>query len=166
MAAVTLPACSTPNPIPRSQRVPPSRSAAPLPGPSVIDARETVVRVPAGDLNPLGYVAYLPAGYASGTGVYPAIVFLHGYGERGDGGPSDLNIISTAALPRLAATTSLPTPARRFVILAPQINADRWDPQQVHNWLASVLGRYRVDPDRLYLTQDDNLYSYEDPTLR
>lgn len=99
-----------------------------------------------------GYLAFLPPGYDRPHTTWPAIVYLHGAGERGDGGPLDLGVLGSVALPRLAATGTLPATARGFVILAPQTDAEYWHPQAVHRWLAAVLPRYRVDPKRLYLT--------------
>lgn len=101
----------------------------------------------------LGYVARLPRGYsAEARKTYPTIVFLHGYGERGSGTTASLETLEGTGLPQLAATHKLPVQAQPFVILMPQTDAEEWDPQLLHAWLAAVLPGYRVDKDRTYLT--------------
>ena len=114
---------------------------------------DTELAVPRSGSSLLGYLAFLPAGYRSTqTRRYPVIVYLHGLGERGDGESLDLGVLATAGLPRLAATGRLPRSARQFIILAPQSTGDTVRPEQVHEWLGQVLGRYRTDRNRLYLT--------------
>lgn len=112
---------------------------------------DKIERVPKSATDPLGYVAFLPPSYTTDADV-PTIIYLHGLGERGSGSASDLNILLTAGLPRLAATNKLPADAAQFLILAPQSNDEYFDVDQLHTWLAHVLPSYRVDRTRLYLT--------------
>lgn len=112
---------------------------------------DKIVRVPKSATEALGYVAFLPSSYPTGGDV-PTIIYLHGLGESGSGSASDLNILMTAGLPRLAATSTLPADAAQFLILAPQSNDEYFNVDQLHTWLAHVLPSYRVDRTRLYLT--------------
>jgi predicted peptidase len=101
----------------------------------------------------LGYAVRLPAGYtADEERRFPALVFLHGLGEVGDGSAAALQHLVTAGLPKLAAARKLPPTARQFIILAPQTPVPEWRPEQVRAWLTATLPRYRIDADRLYLT--------------
>lgn len=114
---------------------------------------ERVVVVPGGAGTPLGYVARLPPGYsAQGSHRYPTVVFLHGYGERGAGDPAGLALMMSVGLPGLVTAHRLPRTAGPLLILMPQTDGETWDPALLHRWLAAVLPRYRVDPDRTYLT--------------
>lgn len=112
----------------------------------------TMEKMPLGPGNPVGFMVYRPAGYERSRTSYPAIVYLHGFGESGHGDALDLNVLVSAGLPRLVSTGQLPPSARGFVILAPQSSGPVDDPAVLHRWLATALPRYRVDRDRLYLT--------------
>ena len=101
----------------------------------------------------MGYLAYLPEGYASSPGrTWPTIVFLHGSGQAGSGTGNDLDDVASTGLPRLIEAGQLPAAARNFIVLAPQIPNAWHDPVRLGAWLDQVLANYRVDRDRLYLT--------------
>ncbi|HYN39387.1 MAG TPA: hypothetical protein VES39_09050, partial [Rhodospirillales bacterium] len=66
------------------------------------------------------------------TGPPPAVLFLHGIGERGNGG-DDLHLVRRWGLPKLRSTTAshqhnpVMAPVFPFLVLAPQCPADaRW----------------------------------------
>lgn len=67
--------------------------------------------------SPLGYYEYLPPGY--GEAPSPLLVFLHGYGETGDGSAQELPQLLATGVPRLVAINGWPTD-RPFVVLSPQ----------------------------------------------
>ena len=103
------------------------------------------LRAQTGDLYEPGYISWLPAGYEKDeTKRWPLIVFLHGSGERGRNAEA---LRDTAFAKRLLND---PQPA---IVVAPQCPPDEW-------WLTSALERftdqmlkkYRVDPDRIYVT--------------
>jgi poly(3-hydroxybutyrate) depolymerase len=112
---------------------------------------DKIERVPKSASEALGYVAFLPPSYST-DGDKPTIIYLHGLGELGNGSASDLNILLTAGLPRLAATNTLPDDASQLLILAPQTEDEYFDPDKLDSWLAHVLQSYRMDRTRLYLT--------------
>jgi predicted peptidase len=47
---------------------------------------------------PLGYYEYLPPSYAD-SGASPLLVFLHGFGENGDGTERDLGLVPATGIP-------------------------------------------------------------------
>src|SRR6187399_1822950 len=72
-----------------------------------------------------GYLEYLPAGYANSTEQYPAIIFLHGSGERGLGTPADLAKVTANGPPKhiknghtMCFTANGKTEC--FIVLSPQ----------------------------------------------
>ncbi|HEV7299499.1 MAG TPA: sugar-binding protein [Tepidisphaeraceae bacterium] len=97
-------------------------------------------------LEPYEYVATLPHSYeTSPDKKWPLILFLHGSGERG----SDVTKVLKHGPPKEArAGRDLP-----FVIISPQCPArHRWNVQMVRDLLDEVKAKYRIDPDRVYLT--------------
>jgi predicted peptidase len=80
---------------------------------------ERLTQRPAGTTEaPLGYYEYLPPDYDD-DGSSPLLVFLHGYGEGGDGSADDLGILLATGIPQLIGTDEWPS-ERPFVVLAPQ----------------------------------------------
>jgi predicted peptidase len=97
----------------------------------------------------LPYRVYLPDDYeeASGAGVHPLIVFLHGASARGE----DVARVAMTGLPaKLERGDTLP-----FVVVAPQCprNLD-WSMilPALDAFVANVTTTLRVDPNRVYLT--------------
>ncbi len=91
----------------------------------------------------LDYLVYLPDGYYRTTRRWPVILVLHGRGECGE----DIGIVRRQGLPRrVELRGGLP-----FVVVAPQSSNWLWDPWTLGTVLDEVLGRFRVDPDRVYL---------------
>ncbi len=93
----------------------------------------------------------LPQGYDNEEAAWPAIVYLHGLGEVGD----DLSYLTRRGLVKeLSHGLEIP-----FVVIAPQAG---WTDDYVNGWknnetavlgaLADAQSRYRIDPDRIYLT--------------
>jgi dienelactone hydrolase len=93
------------------------------------------------------YLLYLPQGYAQDTTQrWPLMLFLHGSGERGD----DLEKVKTHGPPKLIAQgRQLP-----FIVVSPQAarSSMAWDAQDLYELLQDCKRKYRVDPDRVYLT--------------
>lgn len=113
---------------------------APQPGtqtPQQLD-REITVRVR------LGYLVFLPEGYEKADKPWPLIVFLHGAGESG----SDLNLVKRHGPPKIVESRKdFP-----FVVVSPQSPSFGWRIEALNALLDEVLARYKVDPDRVYLT--------------
>ncbi|HOQ05123.1 MAG TPA: prolyl oligopeptidase family serine peptidase [Anaerohalosphaeraceae bacterium] len=94
----------------------------------------------------LDYLLYLPPDYEQKDS-WPLLVFLHGAGERG----SDLNRVKAHGPAKLAEQgKDFP-----FVIVSPQCPEGQWWPvlgREVMALVDEMLERYKIDPDRVYLT--------------
>ncbi len=99
------------------------------------------------DIKPIeSYLLYLPEGYKeTSLQLYPLILFLHGSGERGD----NLELIKKNGLPkRIAEGDQFP-----FIVASPQCPAGRrWSADDLNLLLDSLIIKYNVDPERVYLT--------------
>lgn len=92
------------------------------------------------------YLLTLPTGYDDEAHTrWPLLVFLHGIGERG----TDVARVRRIGLPKyIDAGHALP-----FVVVAPQCPDDEWwNLPAVEAFIADMVQRYRIDPDRVYLT--------------
>ena len=92
------------------------------------------------------YLLSLPDGYqADNAKRWPLIIFLHGAGERGQ----ELEMLKKHGPPKLiAAGQSIPA-----VVVSPQCAPGTiWNPHAVHALTQAMIGKHRVDPDRVYLT--------------
>lgn len=90
------------------------------------------------------YLLYLPKGYAQdSTQRWPLLLFLHGSGERGD----DLEKVKKHGPPKLIAQGR----EYPFIVVSPQASQG-WESQDLYDLLQDCKRRYRVDPDRVYLT--------------
>src|ERR1700716_1419593 len=75
--------------------------------------------------NSHGYYEYLPEGYNSGNLTYPLMIFLHGYGEIGNGS-SALPMILINGVPKLINDGLFPnsftvnSQTYRFIVISPQ----------------------------------------------
>jgi predicted peptidase len=98
-----------------------------------------------------GYWEYLPPGYGDGT-KRPLLVFWHGVGEDGSGSLADLNKVLAHGPPKLINLNQWPSD-RPFVVLSPQHGpSDCPTADEIHDFIAFGMGRYDVDPARVYLT--------------
>ncbi len=101
----------------------------------------------------LPYLLYLPQNYDSQQGErWPLVLFLHGAGERGDGGET-LKTLTSNGLPKLVKEgQEFP-----FLIVSPQCPANDWWSeetlvQQLGALLDEIERTYKVDPTRIYVT--------------
>ena len=87
-----------------------------------IDSASRLTAHPLGTTaSPLGYYEYLPPGDGSGA-KKPLLIFLHGFGENGDGTSAQLpNVISNSGIAYYIANNGWAAD-RPFVVLAPQHN--------------------------------------------
>lgn len=95
-----------------------------------------------------GFAEYLPAGYDQGT--FPAVIFLHGVGERGNGTNELFKVSSIGPTSYVKWTGWKPD----VIMIAPQwLNPSTWpSPDMVDQVVNYVLANYRVDKNRIYLT--------------
>jgi len=92
----------------------------------------------------LDYLVYLPSGYYRSFGSWPLILDLHGSGQVG----RNIDRVRAGGLARRSeAGWQFP-----FIILAPQSPRQGWDVEAIDAVLEEVLGRYRGDANRVYLT--------------
>jgi predicted peptidase len=96
------------------------------------------------------HLIYLPPAYDKAPDQqWPLVLFLHGKGERGD----NLDQIKEAALPsRLEYDNGF---RRQFpaIVVAPQCPAGEWwSTNELAALLDEVQGKYRIDPNRVYVT--------------
>lgn len=90
-------------------------------------------------------LSYLARPPRAGSDPYPALIFLHGSGERG--GPIERVLIhgpwrAGAAIPDFP-----------FLLIAPHLPAGgRWSADQVLAVIDDAAARFPTDPDRIYLT--------------
>jgi len=98
----------------------------------------------------LGYLLYLPKGYeVDKKKKWPLVLFLHGSGERGD----SLDLVKVHGIPKIVEEQ----PDFPAIAVSPQCPKDAWwgaELQQdaLEGLLDQVGRKYRVDPDRVYLT--------------
>ena len=94
----------------------------------------------------LDYLLYLPEGYAESEETWPLIFWLHGDGGQADrGGFEEIRSYGPPAL--VERGEDIPA-----IVVAPQLWGNiTWDADILHHLLQSVLERYRVDRDRVYL---------------
>ena len=96
----------------------------------------------------LDYLLSLPQGYDDDKEKsWPLILFLHGAGERGD----DVNLVAKHGPPKLiAAGKDIPA-----IVVSPQCPTDQWWTDHLEALTAlldETARKYRVDPDRVYVT--------------
>ena len=101
----------------------------------------------------LGYLAYVPAAYATRND-WPLIIFFHGDGQRGNG-TTDLPLVDGDGLPKdIKAGTW--DPGKRFVVLSPQMDDRNGLPERtggsVNDFVAFAKANYQIDVKRIYLT--------------
>jgi predicted esterase len=99
-----------------------------------------------GDAVPLKYLAYMPKGYeADPSKKWPLILSLHGAGERGD----DLNVLKVYGIPMLCEQGKDDS----YIAICPQCPSNQsWLAMQLNDLLDEACKKYRVDPDRIYVT--------------
>ena len=109
----------------------------------------------------LGYLEYLPPGYADETNLYPVLIYLHGGGEGGDGSPEQLEKLKSWGPPRhiqeghdMCFTVN--GKEECFIVISPQIvtqidNFTYYVPYVI-NHILNGPENYKADPDRIYLT--------------
>ena len=106
--------------------------------------------------NTNGYYEYLPAGYSSGSGTYPLMIFLAGEGELGNG-TTDLPLMLHNGPPMLISEGQFPASFTvngqtfSFIILSPQF-VSMAQGSDLDAIIAYAKANYRVDTTRIYIT--------------
>lgn len=92
------------------------------------------------------YLAWFPESYKKEKKeAFPLLIFLHGSGERGN----DLNKVKVWGPPSFVEQK----PDFPFVVISPQCpEGEWWDVERLDALLSKLIKKYRIDPDRVYLT--------------
>ncbi len=92
------------------------------------------------------YLTYFPKDYDKDKNRrWPVILFLHGAGERGD----DLNRLKTWVIPLYCEQGK----NSEFIAICPLLPArESWLAMALNDLLDEAIGKYRIDPDRVYVT--------------
>ena len=97
------------------------------------------------------YLLHLPPGYTDFRNPRPLIVFLHGAGETNKG----LDALKRCDLWHFAKG-HVEAKDFPFIVVSPITPTYGWQPQRVKNVVERIVQdysvRYRIDPDRIYLT--------------
>jgi len=94
----------------------------------------------------INYLAWFPKDYKKERKQkFPLLIFLHGSGERG----ADLSKVKVWGPPSFVEQR----PDFPFIVISPQCPEGQWWNVEVLDALLSkLLKKYRIDPDRVYLT--------------
>ncbi|WP_430967258.1 hypothetical protein [Spongiimicrobium sp. 2-473A-2-J] len=100
-----------------------------------------------------GYYVYTPSDYSIDGPEYPLILFLHGWGARGDSrsDPSELERVLAAGPPHLIDTNNW-NPSYPCIVVSPQLTVDYWNVDQVHLFIGYLINTYKINTKRIYLT--------------
>jgi dienelactone hydrolase len=104
-----------------------------------------------------GFYEYLPQGYsATGSTLYPLLIFAHGRDEAGNGG-SEIKRVLKHGPPKLIAAGAFPVSFTvdgktfKFIVLSPQFLSAP-SASGINGVIDYALNHYKVDPKRIYLT--------------
>ncbi len=101
-----------------------------------------------------GYYMYEPSGYASDEEDYPLLVYLHGIDDLGD--PilqNDLDLVLRNGPPKMIDEGSW-NPRFPMLVASPQLFKTQldWQPNDLHEFIEHLESKYRVNPERIYIT--------------
>lgn len=96
---------------------------------------------------------HLPDDYNSTSEQYPLLIFFHGVGEGG----TNLNSVLAHGVPKMIAQGAkmqytVNGKLFKFIVVSPQAPNGWMDEQPLNSVLEDIKAKYRVDPDRVYLT--------------
>lgn len=108
--------------------------------------------------NSNGYYEYLPTGYnSSSLQTYPLIIFIHGYGQLGDGSGAELSKVLWFGLPqvidqgRFPGSFTVNGQTHRTIVISPQFKS--WPTAaDINGVLNYIVQHYKVNQNRIYLT--------------
>lgn len=101
----------------------------------------------------LNYLLHLPDGYEAGSDAYPLLFFLHGIIQKGTGSAASLARVAEHG-PFRAMREGRWDPALPLIVVGPQSTGIQpwWRGEEVRALLAHLMTRYRIDPERRYLS--------------
>jgi predicted peptidase len=92
----------------------------------------------------IDFLLFLPRAYKESNQRWPLILFLHGSGESG----TNVAKVKAHGPPKIVESK----PGFPFILVSPQCPGRGWDVKTLNALLDDVIGRYRVDTKRIYLT--------------
>lgn len=92
----------------------------------------------------IDYLLFLPQGYKESKQSWPLMLFLHGSGESG----TNLAKVKAHGPPKIVESK----PDFPFILVSPQSPGRGWNIKTLTALLDDVIGNYRVDTSRIYLT--------------
>jgi len=100
-----------------------------------------------------GFWEYLPKGYTSKK-QYPLLIFLHGFGENGDGSTEALDKLMVHGPPKHIMKDDWPLhKGDDFIVLSVQNHREHChESQDIDAFLKWAVSHYQVDQSRVYLT--------------
>ena len=103
--------------------------------------------------SPYGYYLFTPKSYQKSNEKYPLLIFLHGYGERGNSQttPTDLNKVLNHGPTKMIKNGTW-SPTHEMIVAAPQCHGDWWEREPLKQFIEYLMKTYRVDEKRIYLT--------------
>ncbi len=109
---------------------------------------------PLGETNAdFGHYVYTPGGYENDGPEYPLIIFLHGWGERGDSGMDEkiLDRVLSHGPPKLIRLGQW-DPKYPFIVVSPQLVTEYWPTEKVHRFIEYVIENFQINTNRIFLT--------------
>lgn len=105
------------------------------------------------DTSPYGYYLFTPENYQKSTDQFPLLIFLHGYGERGNSqaNPLELDKILRNG-PCKLIKQGFWNPSHEMIVASPQCHGDWWERTSIKNFIEFLMKTYKVDRSRIYLT--------------
>lgn len=105
------------------------------------------------DASPYGYYLFTPESYLKSEGNYPLLIFLHGYGERGnsEANPLELDKILRNGPCKMIKEGTW-SPSHEMIVASPQCHGDWWERTSIKSFIEFLMKTYRVDQSRIYLT--------------
>lgn len=106
----------------------------------------------------IGFLQYTPTNYNSTSTSYPLIIFLHGFGERGNG-TTELSHVALNGIPayiRNGSTNMTFTwngKTETFLVLCPQLSQmyPAWQDFYIDEMIKYAKGNLRIDTNRIFL---------------
>lgn len=138
--------------------VPPPQVSAPPPVNYTIEVNPSVLYKVRQKINESigGFYASVPFNYQQAKHPYPALIFFHGDGQKGDGNV-DLDKLAIDGMGKMLFEKKFPISFNHsgnpfsFLVFCPQFSRNP-NPEQVMGFIDHLVKTYRIDTNRIYLS--------------